>query len=127
MTKVMLKPAIQPYRVSAVAAPRPETSPDRQPFASVREMQRTFTGPTGAAMNNPASNPLKNSSRASNLPFYRYCGAIEDGVLLRLPLLLGRNFDGVGSVGNQANLCRGLRGLLQSHRGPLRGRGRRDR
>ena len=71
MTKVMLKPAMQPYSVSAVAAPKPETRPERQPFASVREMHKTLIGPTGTAMNNPASNPLTSSSTAFTIHFSR--------------------------------------------------------
>ena len=71
MMKVMRKPAMQPYRVSAVAAPKPETRPERKPFVSVREMHKTLTGPTGAAMNNPASKPLTSSSTAFTIHFSR--------------------------------------------------------
>jgi hypothetical protein len=47
-----------------VAAPRPEIRPAMRPFESVREKHKTFTGPTGAEMANPASTPLSSNSRA---------------------------------------------------------------
>src|ERR1035441_7977268 len=64
MTKLILKPAMAPYTVSAVAAPRPDIRPAVRPFERVREMHKTFTGPTGAEMANPASIPLESNSRS---------------------------------------------------------------
>src|ERR1035441_4941122 len=48
--------------VSAAAAPRPEATPPNHPFLIVRETHRTFTGPTGAEIANPATAPRRSSS-----------------------------------------------------------------
>src|ERR1019366_7010596 len=66
--KVMLKPAIAPYSVSAVAAPKPDIRPEGRPLDSVREAQRTFTGPTGTAIAKPAIRPLESNHRPFNSP-----------------------------------------------------------
>jgi len=50
--------AASPYRLSAVAAPSPEARPFLNPPLRVRWMQRMPIGPTGAAMENPKTNPL---------------------------------------------------------------------
>src|ERR1017187_7263585 len=63
MTKLMLKPAMAAYNASATADPSPEKRPDRQPLVMVRWTHKTFTGPTGAVMINPASRPRMRSSR----------------------------------------------------------------
>src|SRR5689334_22067387 len=42
---------------SAVAMPRPEAKPLGQPRSSVRRMQSSAIGPTGAAMASPISSP----------------------------------------------------------------------
>jgi hypothetical protein len=59
----MLKPAMEAYNASATADPSPEKRPDRQPLVMVRWTHKTFTGPTGAVMINPASRPRMRSSR----------------------------------------------------------------
>ena len=54
--------AMQPYIASAVAAPSPDTKPTSRPIASVRRMQRTPIGPTGAAMARPRMKPRRMSA-----------------------------------------------------------------
>src|SRR4030042_304 len=49
---------------SAVAAPRPDSSPAAPPSASVRRIQSTPIGPTGAAMENPITRPLSRKEKS---------------------------------------------------------------
>lgn len=64
--------AARPYRLSAVAAPSPEARPFLKPPLRVRWMQRIPIGPTGAAMENPRTNPLtKREERKIRITIYR--------------------------------------------------------
>jgi len=64
--------AARPYRLSAVAAPSPEARPLLNPPLRVRWMQRMPIGPTGAAMENPRTNPLtKREERKIWITIYR--------------------------------------------------------
>ena len=59
------KAAIAPYIISAVAAPIPDKKPVNLPLESVRRIQSTPIGPTGAAMDKPINKPRKNKNQFS--------------------------------------------------------------
>ena len=60
------RPAMIAKSVSAVAAPRPETKPDKRPFPKVRCTQITPIGPRGIDEIKPSTSPFINSSTVSN-------------------------------------------------------------
>jgi hypothetical protein len=74
MSEMKVKPnaAMHPYKASAVAAPKPETSPWSRPSASVRRMHSTPMGPTGAAMEKPIMSPLMRKLKSKRF-FPEFC------------------------------------------------------
>ncbi len=53
------KPAIEAKKVSAVAAPKPDTNPEIRPLLNVRCKQMIPIGPRGIETDKPSSIPFK--------------------------------------------------------------------